>query len=325
MKTHAIRMYETGGPEVLKWEEVDLPSPSPGEIQVQHQAIGLNFIEVYHRSGLYPLPLPTGLGQEGAGVITSVGEDVRHYRPGDRIAYGNGPPGSYAQARNISADKVVPLPDSISFEIAAAIMLKGLTAWYLLHRTYAVKPGQTILFHAAAGGVGLIACQWAKALGARVIGTVGSDAKAEIALAHGCDAVINTRKENIAARVREITNGAGVPVVYDSIGKDTYLASLDCLSPLGLMVAFGNASGPIPPLDPLELARRGSLFFTRASLMHYIAKSEDLKIGAQTLFTALSSGQIKVDIYQSYTLDNVSAAHQALEDRKTMGSTILLP
>ncbi|HTY99250.1 MAG TPA: quinone oxidoreductase, partial [Rhodocyclaceae bacterium] len=257
--THAIRIDQTGGPEVLRWEEVILPTPAANEAAVRHEAVGLNFVDIYHRSGLYPLALPSGLGMEGAGVVEAVGSGATDLAVGDRVAYAGGPPGSYAEKRNIPADRLVKLPASIDFQHAAAMMLQGMTVQYLLRRTYRVQPGDTILVHAAAGGVGLIACQWAKALGATVIGTVGSDAKADLARAHGCDHAIVYTRENFTERVREITKGEGVPVVYDSIGKDTFMGSLDCLRPLGMMVTFGNASGPVPPLDLLELSKRGSL------------------------------------------------------------------
>ncbi len=268
----AIRLEKTGGPEVMQWVDVEVGEPGAGEIRVKHHAIGLNYIDVYFRTGLYPQPLPAGLGMEAAGVVEAVGEGVTNLKPGDRVAYASRPPGAYCEARVMSAAFVVKLPDAITFEQGAAMMLQGMTAQYLLRRTYPVQAGQTILIHAAAGGVGLIACQWAKALGATVIGTVGSDEKAELARAHGCDHPIIYTRENFTERVREITGGAGVPVVYDSIGKDTFVHSLDALAPLGMMVSFGNSSGPIAPIDSGMLASRGSLFFTRPSLFSYIAK-----------------------------------------------------
>src|SRR5690349_19923373 len=258
----AIRITETGGPEVMRWEDVAVGEPGEGQARIRHTAVGVNFIDTYHRSGLYPIPLPSGLGSEAAGVVEAVGPGVTVIRPGDRVAYAGGPPGSYAEARVMAADRLVPIPDGVTDPTAAAVMLKGMTAQYLIRRTYPVKAGETVLFHAAAGGVGLIACQWLKALGATVIGTVGSNEKAAIARAHGCDFVIVSTREDIPKRVREITGGAGVPVVYDSVGKDTFVASLDCLRPLGLMVSFGNASGKVAPLDIGILSQKGSLYLT---------------------------------------------------------------
>ncbi|WP_153132119.1 quinone oxidoreductase family protein [Dechloromonas hortensis] len=323
--THAIRIHQTGGPDVLRWEEVELPAPAPGEATVRHHAVGLNFIDTYHRSGLYPLPLPAGLGLEGAGVIEAVGEGVSEVKVGDRVAYAGGPVGAYAEVRNIPAHRLLKLPDSITFETAAAMMLQGLTAAYLLRRTYRVQAGDSVLIHAAAGGVGLIACQWAKALGATVIGTVGSAAKGELARAHGCDHVINYSSENFTQRVREITGGEGVPVVYDGVGKDTFMGSLDCLRPQGMMVSYGNASGPVPPVDLLLLSQKGSLFITRPTLMSYTAKREDLLALGAELFAVLASGQVKVEVNQRYALKDAAQAQRDLEARKTTGSTILLP
>ncbi len=323
--THAIRIHQTGGPDVLRWEEVELPAPAPGEATVRHHAVGLNFIDTYHRSGLYPLPLPAGLGLEGAGVIEAVGEGVSEVKVGDRVAYAGGPVGAYAEARNIPAHRLLKLPDSITFETAAAMMLQGLTAAYLLRRTYRVQAGDSVLIHAAAGGVGLIACQWAKALGATVIGTVGSAAKGELARAHGCDHVINYSSENFTQRVREITGGEGVPVVYDGVGKDTFMGSLDCLRPQGMMVSYGNASGPVPPVDLLLLSQKGSLFITRPTLMSYTAKREDLLALGAELFAVVASGQVKVEVNQRYALKDAAQAQRDLEARKTTGSTILLP
>jgi len=319
---HAIRFHQTGGPEVLRWEEVSLPDPADHEVRVRHYAVGLNFIDIYHRSGLYPVPLPSGLGLEGAGVVEAVGSAVTDIRPGDRVAYAGGPLGAYAEVRNIPADRLVKLPDTIDFKTGAAMMLQGLTAQYLLRRTYLVQPGDTILIHAAAGGVGLIVCQWAKALGARVIGTVGNDEKAALARAHGCDHAIVYSRENFTERVKEITGGAGVPVVYDSIGKDTFFGSLDCLRPLGLMVAFGNASGPVPPVDILELSKRGSLFLTRPTLSTYTAKRSDLLQMAKELFEVVTTGQVRIEIRQTYALQDASQAHADLAARKTTGSTV---
>ena len=323
--THAIRIHQTGGPEVLRWEEVELAAPAPGEATVRHHAVGLNFIDTYHRSGLYPLPLPAGLGLEGAGVVAAVGEGVTEVKIGDRVAYAGGPVGAYAEARNIPAHRLLKLPDSIPFETAAAMMLQGLTAAYLLRRTYRVQAGDSVLIHAAAGGVGLIACQWAKALGATVIGTVGSAAKGELAKAHGCDHVINYSSENFTQRVREITGGEGVPVVYDGVGKDTFMGSLDCLRPQGMMVCYGNASGPVPPVDLLLLSQKGSLFITRPTLMSYSAKREDLLALGAELFAMVAGGQVRIEVNQRYALKDAAQAQRDLEARQTTGSTILLP
>lgn len=322
--THAIRIHEQGGPEVMKWEQVDVAAPGPGQITVAHKAVGLNYIDCYHRSGLYPLPMPAGIGMEGAGIVEAVGDSVKSVNTGDRVAYAAGPPGSYAEKRVIEAAKVVKLPDNISDETAAAMMLQGMTAEYLIRRTYAVKPGDTVLFHAAAGGVGLIACQWLKQIGATVIGTVGSDEKAAIAKAHGCDHPIVYTRENFAERVREITDGKGVPVVYDSIGNDTYLGTLDCLAPRGLFVSFGNASGPIKNFDVGQLAAKGSLYLTRPSLVSYTSTPADLKESSTALFAAIAKG-LKIEINQRYALKDAAQSHRDLEARKTTGSTILLP
>jgi NADPH2:quinone reductase len=321
----AIRFDKAGGPDVMKWVDVDVGEPAAGEIRIRQHAVGLNYIDVYFRNGLYPLPLPGGLGMEAAGEVTAVGEGVTGFKPGDRVAYAARPAGAYAQERVMPAEQIVKLPDAIGYEEAASVMLQGLTAQYLLRRTYRVKAGDTILIQAAAGGVGLLVCQWAKALGATVIGTVGSDEKAELAKQHGCDYPIVYTRENFTKRVREITNGAGVPVVYDSIGKDTYTASLDCLAPLGLFVTFGSSSGPLPPLDSSELAGRGSLFFTRPTLFSYIGKRSDLDAMSTELFDVLVSGQVKTSVNQRYALADVAKAHEDLEARRTTGSTILLP
>jgi NADPH2:quinone reductase len=322
---NAIRFHKTGGPEVLQWQEVVVPAPAAGEATVRQQAVGLNFIDIYHRTGLYPAPLPSGIGLEAAGVVESVGSAVSDLAVGDRVAYAGGPIGAYAELRNIPADRLVRLPADIDFRTGAAMMLQGLTAQYLLRRTYRVQAGDTILIHAAAGGVGLIVCQWAKSLGATVIGTVGSDAKAELARAHGCDHAIVYTRENFTERVRELTKGEGVPVVYDSIGKDTFLGSLDCLRPLGMMVTFGNSSGPVPPLDLLELSKRGSLFITRPSLMSYTAKRADLVAMAGELFSLVVAGRIKIEIKQTYALKDAAQAHRDLAARNTTGSTIMIP
>lgn len=323
--TKAIRITETGAPEVMEYVDVDLPAPGAGEVLVRQMACGLNFIDVYFRTGLYPQALPGALGMEGAGVIEAVGANVTHVKVGDRVAYAGRPLGAYAEARVMPADILVKLPDSISFETAAAMMLQGLTVQYLFRRTFRLQGGETILFHAAAGGVGLIACQWARALGVTMIGTVGSDEKAELAKANGCVHTINYNKENFVERVKEITGGKGVPVVYDSIGKDTFIGSLDCLSPLGMMVSFGSASGPVPPFGLNELATRGSLFVTRPSLFNYTAKRDDLETMAAELFGMVESGKIKIDINQRYALKDVAQAHRDLESRKTTGSSILIP
>ena len=323
--THAIRMHQNGGPEVLGWEAVEVPAPAAGEVTVRHHAVGLNYIDVYHRTGLYPLALPSGIGLEGAGVVTAVGAGVSEVTVGDRVAYAGGPLGAYAEVRNIPAHRLLVLPASIGFETAAAMMLQGLTAAYLLRRTYRVQPGDAVLIHAAAGGVGLIACQWAKALGATVIGTVGSPAKAELAKAHGCDHVINYSSENFTQRVREITGGEGVAVVYDGVGKDTFMGSLDALRPLGMMVSYGNASGPVPPVDPILLSQKGSLFLTRPTIVHYTAKRADLEALGAELFAVVGAGQVRIEINQTYPLSEAAQAHRDLEARKTTGSTILLP
>lgn len=321
----AIRFERTGGPEVMKWVDVPVGDPGEGEIRIRQHAVGLNYIDVYFRSGLYPLPLPGGLGMEAAGEVAAVGPGVTSLAVGDRVAYVARPPGAYAEERVLGAAQVVKLPDALSYEQAASVMLQGLTAQYLLRRTYRVKPGDTILIQAAAGGVGLLVCQWAKALGATVIGTVGSDDKAAIAKAHGCDYPIVYTRENFTKRVREITNGAGVPVVYDSIGRDTFTGSLDCLAPLGLFVSFGNASGPLPPIDSSEFAGRGSLFFTRPTLFTYMAKRVDYEAMSAELFDVLASGKVKTSINQRYALAEVARAHEDLEARKTTGSTVLMP
>jgi len=322
---HAIRMVETGGPEVMHWEAVALPDPAPHEARVRHAAVGLNFIDIYFRTGRYPLQLPSGLGLEGAGTVEAVGAAVTDIKVGDRVAYAGGPPGAYAEARNIPADRLVVLPASIDFKTAAAMMLQGMTAQYLLRRTYRVQAGDTILIQAAAGGVGLIVCQWAKALGATVIGTVSSDEKAALALAHGCDHPIVYTREDFVARVKEITGGAGVPVVYDSVGGETFMQSLDCLRPLGMMVSFGQSAGPVAPVDTQELSKRGSLFLTRPTLFTYVAQRADLLQTARELFEVVAAGQVKIEVNQTYALKDVAQAHIDLVARKTTGSTILLP
>ncbi|MEZ5445607.1 MAG: quinone oxidoreductase [Gammaproteobacteria bacterium] len=323
--TYAIRFAETGGPEVLRAEDVVVPPPAAGEATVRQQAVGVNYIDIYHRTGVYPVPLPSGIGVEGAGVVEALGPGVTDIAVGDRVGYAGGPLGSYAEVRNLPADRLVKLPAEIGAEQAAAMMLKGLTAQYLLRRTYRVQPGDTILVHAAAGGVGLIMCQWARALGARVIGTVGSDAKAELARAHGCDHPIVYTREKFAERVRELTGGEGVPVVYDSIGKDTFMDSLACLRPLGMMVSFGNASGVVPPFDTGILSRLGSLFLTRPTLFAYAARRGDLLAMAAALFEVVVSGKVRIEVAQRYPLREAAQAHRDLEARRTTGSTVLTP
>lgn len=321
----AIRFHQTGGPEVLRWEEVPVGDPAADEVRLRHEAVGLNYIDTYQRSGLYPLPLPSGLGQEGAGVVEAVGKEVRDFRPGDRVAYAGGPVGAYSQQRCLPAARLLKLPESIDFRTGAAMMLQGLTAAYLLHRTYAVQPGDAVLIHAAAGGVGLIACQWARALGATVIGTVSTEAKAELARQHGCEHVILYSHEDVAARVRDITGGEGVVVVYDGVGKDTFAASLDSLRMRGMMVSFGNASGAVPPFNPLLLTQKGSLFLTRPMLAHYTANRDELLALGQELFAVVESGKVRININQTYALADAADAHRALEARQTTGSTVLLP
>lgn len=321
----AIVVHEHGGPEVLRWEDYDPGPPGPGEARIRHSAVGLNYIDTYHRSGLYPLQLPSPIGMEAAGVVEEVGSGVTEVAPGDRVAYAANPPGAYSEVRNMPAHRLVKLPDSIDDRTAAAMMLQGMTVEYLIHRTFKVQPGQKVLWHAAAGGVGLIACQWLSAMGVTVIGTVGSEEKAQLAKAHGCSHTINYRTENFVQRVKEITEGEGVPVVYDSVGKDTWEGSLDCLQPLGLMVSFGNASGPVPPFSVTSLAAKGSLYVTRPTLMTYTAKREDLLASASALFEVVSSGKVKININQTYPLSETAQAHRDLEARKTTGSTLLLP
>lgn len=321
----AIRYDHPGGPDVMKWVDVEVGKPGTGEIRIKQHAVGLNYIDIYFRTGLYPQPLPAGLGMEAAGEVVEIGEGVTGFALGDRVAYVANPPGAYAQERVMSADRLVKVPDGIGYEDAGSIMLQGLTAQYLLRRTYPVRAGDTILIHAAAGGVGLLVCQWAKALGATVIGTVGTDAKAELARENGCDHPIVYTRENFAERVKDITNGAVVPVVYDSIGRDTYIDSLNCLAPLGYFVSFGNASGPLPPIDSKEFSSRGSLFFTRPTLFTYIAKRAELERGAAELFEQVLAGHLKPNVHQRYALADVAEAQAALEARRTTGSTVLIP
>ncbi|WP_301103044.1 quinone oxidoreductase [Propionivibrio sp.] len=321
----AIRIHQTGGPEVMRWEALAVGDPAPGEARVRHEAVGLNYIDIYHRSGLYPLSLPSGLGSEGAGVVEAVGAGVGDLRAGDRVAYAGGPLGAYSQVRCLPADRLLKLPDGIDFHTGAAMMLQGLTSAYLLRRTFPVQAGDCVLIHAAAGGVGLIACQWAKALGATVIGTVSSEAKAELALCHGCDQIIFYTREDVAKRVREITGGEGVAVVYDGVGKDTFMGSLDSLRVRGMMVSFGNASGPAPSFDPLLLSQKGSLFITRPTLGHYTARRDELVALGAELFAVVSSGKVRIEVNQTYALADAANAHRDLEARKTTGSTIFLP
>jgi NADPH2:quinone reductase len=323
---HAIRIHKTGGPEVLQWEDVSVAAPGPGEAQIRHKAVGINYIDTYHRSGLYPVPLPSGIGLEAAGVIEALGSAVTDLKVGDRVAYANGPLGSYAEVKNHPADRLVKLPDGITFEQGASMMLQGLTVQYLMRRMhYVPKAGDTILWHAAAGGIGLIACQWAKAVGVNLIGTVSTEEKAALAREHGAAHTILYTKEDFVARVNEITGGKKVPVVYDSVGKDTFLKSLDCLQVRGLMVIFGNSSGPTPPLDVGILNTKGSLYVTRPSLMGYVSKRDELLASARELFEMALSGKVKVGPRQTYALKDAQQAHRDLEGRKTTGSIILVP
>ena len=321
----AIRIEKTGGPEVMQLVEVAVPKPGPGEIRVRHTAVGLNYIDTYHRSGLYALPLPSGIGAEAAGVVEELGQGVTALKVGDRIAYGSGPVGAYSEVRNVQASRVIKLPTAISDETAAGMMLKGMTVRYLLRATYRVKAGETILLHAAAGGVGLILSQWAKALGATVIGTVGSDAKKATAIAHGCTHVINSTTENVVARVKELTGGKGVPVVYDGVGQATFMTSLDCLQPRGLLASFGNASGPVKGFELGILAGKGSLYVTRPTLNSYIASDADFAETANDLLEVVQSGKVEIPVNQRYALADVVQAHKDLEQRKTTGTTVLLP
>jgi len=321
----AIRIHENGGPEVLRLEDVELGLPGPGQARVRHTAIGVNFIDTYHRTGLYKLPFPSGLGVEAAGVVEAVGTGVSSARAGDRVAYVARPPGAYAEAALVPADRLVRIPEGVSDEVAAAVMLKGMTVWMLVRRIHAVKAGETVLFHAAAGGVGLIAMQWLRALGARTLATVGSDEKGKLALASGASEVIVYTREDFAKRVRQLTNGEGVPVVYDSVGKSTFEGSLDCLSPMGLMVSYGNASGAVPPFELAQLGARGSLFLTRPTLFTYTARREDLEEGARELFSVLQSGKVRIDVKHRWPLARAADAHRALEARQTTGSIVLVP
>jgi NADPH2:quinone reductase len=321
----AIRFYQTGGPEVLRFEDVEVGEPGAQEAQVRHTAVGVNFIDVYDRTGLYPTQLPSGLGREAAGVVTAVGRKVKGLRVGDRVAWWFPRPGTACELSNVPADSLLKIPSGVSDQQAAAIMLKGLTAYYLVRRTYRVAEGDPVLVHAAAGGVGLILCQWAKSLGAKVIGVVGSQSKAELARKNGCRHVLIQGQDDLAARVKEITRGEGVAVVYDAVGKDVFMPSLDCLRPLGMMVTFGNASGAVPPVAPLELSKRGSLFLTRPTLASYVAKRPDLEKAARELFAAVKAKKVKVHIGQTYPLGQAAKAYTDLEARRTTGSTVLIP
>jgi NADPH:quinone reductase-like Zn-dependent oxidoreductase len=325
MRAYAIRFQQTGGPEVLSYQEVEVGDPGQGEVLLRQAAIGVNFIDTYYRSGLYPLPLPSGLGQEGCGVVEKIGKGVIGLKMGDRVAYASAPTGSYATWRLMPAARVVKIPKEIDDRTAAKMMLQGMTAEYLLHRTYKVKKGDTILVHAAAGGMGLILCQWAKALGATVIGTASTDEKAALAKKHGCKFPIVYSREDFVARVKEITKGKGVPVVYDGVGKDTWPKSLDCLMPRGFMVSFGSASGPLPPISSAELSSRGSLFFTRPTMGHYTATRADLELSAGRVISAVKNGKVKIRINQTYPLRDAAQAHRDLQARKTTGSILLLP
>ena len=322
--THAIRVSEFGGPDVLEWVEVDVDDPGPGEARVAHRAVGLNFIDTYRRSGLYPVELPSGLGTEASGVVVSVGDGVDDIAPGDRVAYAMGPQGSYSEERIMPARWLVRLPDDVSDDTGAAMMLKGLTSWYLLRQTYRIQPGEWMVLYAAAGGVGLIAAQWARRLGARVIGVVSTEHKRQLALAHGCEVVLLS-DDDIVGAVRELTGGEGAPVVYDPVGKETLFTSLDCLRPRGLLVSFGNASGAVESLNLLELARRGSLYVTRPILSSYVTSREALEAGCAELFEQVRGGHVAIEIGQRFALREAAAAHRALEARKTTGSSLLMP
>ena len=322
---NAIRVHQFGGPEVLSSETVEARAPGPGEALVRQTAVGLNFVDVYERTGLYPNPLPMGLGHEAAGVVDKVGNGVRNVKIGDRVAYAIGKPGAYADERIVDAERLVPVPEGVSDRLAAAAILKGMTAQILLRRTYRVRKGTVAVIHSAAGGVGAIAAQWARHLGATVIGVVGSEAKAEFARAHGCNEVLVLGRDELAPAVKKLTRGRGAHVVYDAVGKDTFFASLDALAPFGMMVSYGNASGPVPPIAPLELARRGSLFLTRPTLFTYIARRADLLRAARELFDVIGRGVVRIEIGQTYPLRDVAQAHRDLEARHTIGSTVLLP
>ena len=323
--TKAVIISKHGGPEVLELKEIELESPGPKEVLIEHVAIGLNFIDVYHRTGLYPINLPSGIGAEGAGIIKETGKDVQNFKAGDRVSYAGLPLGAYSSQRIIPTKDLLKVPPSINLEVAATLMTKGLTAYYLLHKTYPVRSGETILFHAAAGGLGQIFCQWAKSLGCIVIGTVGTDEKIELARKNGCDHIINYVKENFAQKVLELTDGEGVPVVYDGVGKNTLEGSLECLKIRGTMVSFGNASGPLPDLNVPKLIQPKGLYLTRPAMHHYLSKRDDLEAGAKVLFNKIESGQVKIEIFKKYKLDNVVEAHTDLENRKISGPAIIVP
>ena len=325
MITNAIRIHKQGGPEEMKWEETELPKIQEGDVLIKHTAIGLNYIDTYHRSGLYPMPVPLTLGIEGAGVVEEIGENVKDLKLGDRVAYASPPTGSYAERKVMPADRLVKIPDNISDEIAAAIMLKGMTVEYLVRRTYNVKAGQTVLFHAAAGGVGLIACQWLKAIGATVIGTVGSEEKAALAKNNGCDHTILYREEDFVTKVKEITNGEGVPVVYDGIGKDTLNGSIECLAIRGMMVSFGNASGPLSDINVPKMIQPKGLYLVRPSMQQYLSTKEELEEASKIMFEKISSGKVRINIFKKYKLDQVVEAHEDLEGRKILGPAVILP
>jgi NADPH:quinone reductase len=322
---HAIRIHAPGGPDVMKWEDVTVGDPGPGEARVRHTAVGVNYIDTYHRSGLYKLALPSGIGSEGAGVVEAVGSGVTWVKPGDRVAYCGGAVGSYSEARVMPAERLVKIPDGISDQVAATLMLKGFTVQYLFRQTYKLKEGDTILFQAAAGGVGLIACQWARALGVKMIGTVGSDEKAALAKANGCAETIVYTRENFVERTKALTGGKGVPVVYDGVGKDTFPGSLDCLSPRGMFVSYGNASGPVPPFDILMLSAKGSLYVTRPTVVTYTATRASIEAMAKDVFDLVLAGKIKSEPRQTFPLRDAAAAHRALESRATTGATVLIP
>ena len=325
MRARAIRMHASGGPEVLVWEDVEIGEPGPGDVLLRQTAVGLNYIDTYHRSGLYPAPMPGGIGLEGAAVVERVGEGVTGLTPGDRVAYASAPIGAYAEWRVFPAERLVRVPEGVTDQQAAAMMLQGMTAEYLIRRTFAVRPGQWVLFHAAAGGVGLIACQWLAHIGARVIGTAGGADKMALARAHGCEQVLDAYGADIAGEVRRITGGAGVAVVYDGVGQATFTTSLDSLARRGMLVSFGNASGPVPPFEPALLSARGSLYFTRPSLMDYTATRAELEESAAALFAVVSSGAVQIRVNQTYALRDAAQAHRDLEGRRTTGSTVLLP
>ena len=323
--THAIRIHTPGGPEVMSWDKLDVPPPGPGEVRVRHTAVGLNYIDTYHRSGAYKLPLPSGLGQEAAGVVEALGPGVTELKVGQRVAYGTGPIGAYCEMRNMPVDKLVPLPDGIADRDAAAMMLKGLTVQYLFRQIGKLKAGDTVLFHAAAGGVGLIACQWARAIGVKLIGTVSSDEKAALAKSHGCAETIIYTRENVVERVKALTGGKGVPIVYDGVGKDVFPGVLDCLSPRGLWCLFGASSGPVPPLDLQLLAQKGSLWVTRPTLFNYANPRENMISMANEMFELMRAGKIKAEVHQTFPLSKAADAHRALQGRQTTGATLLLP